>query len=64
MTTISIEGMSCQHCVAATTKALKDIPGVANVHVDLEKNQASYDGDVDKETVTNAITRIGFKVVE
>ena len=56
--------MSCQHCVASTAKALEAIPGVSNVTVDLEKNQASYDGDVDKETVKNAVTQIGFEVVE
>lgn len=64
MTTISIKGMSCPHCVASTTKALEDIKGISNVKVNLEKNQASYDGDVDRETVNNVITSIGFEVVE
>ena len=64
MTTIAIKGMSCQHCVASTTKALEAIPGVTNVNVDLENNQASYEGDVDKDTVKNAITQIGFEVIE
>jgi copper chaperone CopZ len=27
-TTLSIAGMSCSHCVAAVTRALKDVPGV------------------------------------
>lgn len=64
MTTISIKGMSCPHCVASTTKALEDIAGISNVTVDLEKKQASYDGDVDTTVVKDAITKIGFEVSE
>lgn len=64
MTTISIKGMSCPHCVASTTKALEDIAGISNVTVDLEKKQARYDGDVEGEIVKDAITKIGFEVIE
>ncbi len=64
MTIIAIKGMSCPHCVASTTKALEDIAGISNVTVDLEKKQASYDGDVDISVVKDAITKIGFEVIE
>ena len=63
MTTISIKGMSCQHCVASTKKALEEIPGISNVEVNLERNEASYDGDVAAKIVKEAITRIGFEVI-
>lgn len=62
MATISIKGMSCPHCVASTKKALEEIDGVTNVDVNLEKNEASYDGDVDAGVVKEAITKIGFEV--
>jgi len=64
MATVSIKGMSCPHCVASTKKALEEIPGVTNVIVDLAKAEASYDGDVDKEVVSDAITKIGFEVIK
>ncbi len=64
MTTISIKGMSCPHCVASTTKALEDIAGISNLTVDLKKKQASYDGDVDITVVKDAIVKIGFEVIE
>lgn len=64
MTTIAIKGMSCPHCVASTKKALEEIAGISNVTVDLKQNQASYDGDVAKETVKDAIAKIGFEVIE
>jgi len=63
MTTITIKGMSCPHCVASTTKALEGIADISDVTVDLEKNQASYSGDVDPQVVKDAITGIGFEVI-
>jgi copper chaperone CopZ len=62
MNTIKIKGMSCQHCVASTTKALQDIEGVSNVAVDLEKGEAHYEGDILPETIKAAIAKIGFEV--
>jgi copper ion binding protein len=61
MATIKIKGMSCQHCVASTTKALEAIDGINNVAVNLEKGEASYDGDVSLETIKDAIKKIGFE---
>lgn len=63
MATVKIKGMSCQHCVASTTKALEALPGVSDVEVDLDKGEARYQGDVDQETVKAAIEKIGFEVV-
>lgn len=63
MATVSIKGMSCQHCVASTKKALEEIDGITNVDVNLEKNEASYDGAVDAVVVKEAIVKIGFEVV-
>ena len=63
MATVSIKGMSCQHCVASTQKALEEIPGVSNVVVNLEKGEASYEGNVAPEVVQEAITKIGFEVI-
>jgi len=62
MTTILIKGMSCQHCVASVKKALEEIPGISSVDVNLEKAEASYDGDVEISLVKEAIIKIGFEV--
>jgi copper chaperone CopZ len=62
MATVKIKGMSCQHCVASTTKALESIDGIRNVVVNLERGEASYDGDVPIKTIKDAITKIGFEV--
>ena len=64
MHTISIQGMSCQHCVASVAKALQDIPGVSEVSVDLSKGQANYAGDVSPAVMKEAINAIGFTVLD
>lgn len=63
MPTVKIKGMSCQHCVGATRKALEKIPGITDVEVDLEKGEARYAGAADPEEITKAVTAIGFEVV-
>ncbi len=63
MTTVSIKGMSCPHCVASVKKALEEIAGISDVEVNLEKNEASYNGEVDETVVEEAIRRIGFEVI-
>ncbi|MBI5252499.1 MAG: heavy-metal-associated domain-containing protein [Desulfomonile tiedjei] len=42
-TTIKIQGMSCNHCVMAVTKALSKIEGISDVKVDLAKGEASFE---------------------
>ena len=65
MTTITVKGMSCQHCVASVTKALSAIAGISDVQVNLEKGEATFEeqGPVDEQIIKDAIARIGFEVV-
>ena len=66
MPTIKIKGMSCQHCVSSVTKALSAIAGIRDVKVSLEKGEATFteSSPVSKETIKDAITKIGFEVVK
>ena len=64
MANVKIKGMSCQHCVASTTKALEALSGISEVRVDLHKGEASFKGDVDRQKVREAIEKIGFEVVD
>lgn len=65
MPTITISGMSCQHCVASVAKALSEIKGVTDVSVDLEKKEASYaeSTPVNIGEIKEAIAKIGFEVI-
>ena len=64
MASVKIKGMSCQHCVASTTKALESLAGISGVQVDLEKGEARYEGEVDQSSVKEAIEKIGFEVID
>ena len=66
MNIIKVKGMSCQHCVASVTKALSEIEGITDVQVNLEKGEATFNqqNPVPMGTIKNAITKIGFEVVE
>ena len=63
-TIIKIEGMSCGHCTAAVEAALKAVPGVQSVAVDLAKKQAAVSGNASLTAMHDAIEDIGFDVVE
>lgn len=64
MTTIKIKGMSCNHCVMAVTKVLRDIDGIRNVNVDLKNGEAAFDevDPVDMETIKEHIRKAGYEV--
>jgi copper chaperone len=64
MKTIRIEGMSCQHCVMAVTKALSAVAGIRNVKVDLARGEAAYEeeGTVNPEAIREAVRKAGYKV--
>jgi copper chaperone len=64
MEKVKIQGMSCQHCIMAVTKALNNIGGLKDVKVDLGKGEASFEnvGQVSREKISQVIEEAGFKV--
>ena len=63
MTTLRIQGMKCQHCVATVKKTLEEL-GATEVTIDLDKSEARFAGAPDGETVRRAIAAKGFAVVD
>jgi copper chaperone len=61
MKTLEVRGMHCPKCVASVTKALSDLPGLANVNVDLAKGLATFDGEADEAVIKASIDAIGFE---
>jgi copper chaperone CopZ len=62
--TITIEGLSCHHCVARTQAALNDIAGV-EAKVDLASKTATVtvpDG-MDDQVLIDAVTGAGYEVI-
>jgi len=61
--TLKIEGMSCNHCVMAVTKALSAVAGVSGVDLD-SKTVALEAAAIADETLIAAVGGAGFKVTE
>jgi Cu+-exporting ATPase len=59
-TTLSVTGMTCQHCVAAVSKALQAVPGVQNAQVDLAQGKAVVDGNAPAQALIDAVTQAGY----
>jgi len=65
MSSITVKGMTCNHCRMSVTKALESLPGVSNVSVDLLSGKATFEANppLDPTVVKKAIEKIGFEVV-
>lgn len=61
---INIEGMSCGHCVKHVEEALKEVSGVTNVLVSLEKKNAVVEisDTVSDETLKEVVEDVGYDV--
>lgn len=61
-TTYRVEGMTCQHCVAAVREEIGALPGVESVDVDLETGNVVVGSDaaLDSEAVAAAVDEAGY----
>ncbi|MCE1229031.1 MAG: cation transporter [Firmicutes bacterium] len=60
MVQISIEGMTCNHCVGHVKKALLAVPGVQSAEVTLQPQQAQVQGEADPKALIAAIEEEGY----
>jgi copper chaperone len=64
-TTFDIAGMSCGHCVAAVSQALKELPGVEVERVTIGSATVAHDpGAVSIERIAAAIRAAGYEPAE
>jgi copper chaperone len=65
MGSVKIKGMSCNHCVMAATKALKEIEGLEDISVNLEKAEATFKETkpVDPDLIKEKIKKAGYEVI-
>ena len=61
-TTLTIEGMTCGHCVKAVTEALRALPGVRDVEVAVGSAAFTTDAPPDEAAVRAAIDEAGYAV--
>ena len=59
---LTVEGMSCGHCVGRVTKAVQGIDDAAKVSVDLPTKRVSIDSTADLDRIVAAIDAAGYPV--
>jgi copper chaperone len=59
---LKVSGMTCGHCVAAVSKAVRTLPGTEDVAVDLDRGEVTVQGDPDPQAVRAAIAEEGYEV--
>jgi len=59
-TTITVEGMSCDHCEQTVEEALEEVSGVTSVTVDRESEQASVEGEAEVTALVEAVEGAGY----
>ena len=65
---LSVDGMTCGHCVMSVSEELSEIPGVKNVDVILNSGATSKvtvltDTPLDDSALSDAVSEAGFTLV-
>ena len=65
---LSVDGMTCGHCVMSVSEELSEIPGVKNVEVILNSGDTSKvtvltDTPLDDAALSDAVSEAGFTLV-
>ncbi len=62
-TNLTIEGMSCQHCVMRVKKAVDSLPGVSASEVNVGTARITYDESrVKKEDLERTVETAGYRI--
>jgi len=61
-TTVSINGMSCVHCVRAVFTSLAGVEGIKRADVSIGRAVIEHDGSVTQDQIRDAIRIAGYEV--
>ncbi|MBV8614686.1 MAG: heavy-metal-associated domain-containing protein [Acetobacteraceae bacterium] len=59
---LKVSGMTCEHCVRAITEAVRAVPGVEDVSVDLARGDVTVVGTPSARAVRDAIAEEGYTI--
>ncbi len=62
MLELTVEGMSCGHCVGRVTKTVQEIDSGAKVEIDLATGKVRIDSRADAAKIAAAIDAAGYPV--
>ncbi|RTL61615.1 MAG: copper chaperone [Pseudonocardiaceae bacterium] len=65
ISTYTVSGMTCEHCVASVSEEVGEISGVHEVAVDLESGAVTVtsDGPIDDTDIRAAVEEAGYQLV-
>lgn len=64
ITTVTVEGMTCQHCVRAVFTALGAVSGIERADVSIGSARIEHGGSVTVEQLREAIAVVGYAVTD
>ena len=62
--TLQLDGLHCGNCVKSVDKALRALPTVSDVKIDLATQIATIESEEQAKTLIDAIVDIGFEAKE
>ena len=62
MLRLKVSGMTCEHCVSAVMRAVKALPNVEDVAVDLSRGEVAVSGTPEECAVREAVAEEGYEV--
>ena len=64
ISTYTVAGMTCSHCVASVSEEVAEVTGVERVDVDLASGRLAVSGtDISPDAVRAAVAEAGYEVV-
>jgi copper chaperone CopZ len=64
ITTATIKGMSCTHCVRAVFTALTGVTGIAHAQVSIGRAVIKHDGSMSPDALREAISIAGYELAD
>ncbi len=62
-TTITIEGMSCQHCVMRVKKAIDALKGISKSEISVGEAKVAFDETlIQQKEIEEAVVKAGYKI--
>jgi copper chaperone CopZ len=58
-----VQGMTCGGCAKHVEKALRSVPGVASVVMDVAKGTAAVEGNASFEAMASSVAAAGYAMV-
>jgi copper chaperone CopZ len=62
ITTVTVSGMTCAHCVRAVFTSLAGVPGIERADVTIGRAVIEHDGTVTAKQIRDAIAVAGYTV--